>query len=471
MTEATTEPKTTLSADEKADLEEAVRSAVLTPGNAEYDDARRLHNVAADRKPMALVRISRAADIAGVLEYAAQNGLSVSVRGGGHGVAGHAVGGDLVIDLSAYRGVRVDAEARTAVVRAGSTWGDVDGATAAYGLAVPGGRVSHTGVAGLTLGGGEGWLSPKHGLTCDNLPSVELVTADGRLVTASESTEPDLFWALRGGGGNFGVVTSFTFRLHPIDPLILGGLMLYRLEDAHQVLGILNRLQEVGGRDELGAAAVFMTAPPAPFVPGDLAGRPVLGVVPAWLGDPDCGREVLAPLRKVVRPLVDASAPMPYVALQAQLDASAVPGLRHRWSGSFLPAVPEPLVDTLIQATADAPSPHSHIIVSPLSGAVTRMPTESTAVPYRWASWLVHPVGCWPDAAADEVNLAWSRDLGAAIRRFGEIGTYVNLDGELDDARIRWAFGPERYRRLQAIKAEWDPDDMFQHCNHITLPS
>lgn len=450
-------------------LRAAVCSTVLTSGAAEYDDARRLHNAAIDRHPSAIVQISRAADIATTLTYAARHGLSVSVRSGGHGVAGHALGGDLVIDLSAYRGIRVDAEARTAVVRAGSTWGDVDTATAAYGLAVPGGRITHTGVAGLTLGGGEGWLSPKHGLSSDNLLSVELVTADGRLVTVSESTEPELFWALRGGGGNFGVVTSFTFRLHPIEPMILGGLMLYRLEDAHHVLGLLGSLHEAG-TDELGAAAVFMSAPPAPFVPGDLVGQPVLGVVPAWLGDPDRGRAVLAPLWNKVEPLVDAAAPMPYVALQAQLDASAVPGLRHRWACSFLPAVPDPLVDVLVRAAAAAPSPHSHIIVSPLSGAVTRTPAEATAFPHRSASWLVHSVGCWPDPADDEINLAWTRDLGAAIRGFGETGTYVNLDDELDDARLRWAYGAERYRRLQAIKAEWDPDDVFRHCDHITVP-
>lgn len=465
MSDLTTVPAAAPADNDLADLRAAVHGAVLTPHDSGYDDARRLHNAAVDRRPGALVQVTGAADTAAVLGLARERGLSVSVRGGGHGVAGHALGGDVVIDLSAYRGVRVDASERLAVVRAGSTWNDVDAATTAYGLAVPGGRVSHTGVAGLTLGGGEGWLSPKHGLSSDNLVSVSLVTADGSQVTASESSEPELFWALRGGGGNFGVVTSFTFRLHPIEPLVLGGLMLYRLSDAHQVLGLLHSLH-AQGYDELAAAAIFITAPPVAFVPGDLVGRPVLAVVPAWMGDPARGAEVLAALRSRVQPLVDASAPMPYVAMQSMIDDSAPPGMRQRWTGSFLPAIPDSLVDVLIDAAAAVPSPFSHIVVSPQSGAVTRVPADATAYPYRDAAWLVHPVAAWPDPSADEVNLSWVRDLRTAIRGAGEAGTYLNLD-EGDAGRVAWAFGAARYARLQQVKSAWDPDDVFRHTNHI----
>jgi FAD/FMN-containing dehydrogenase len=450
-------------------LRAAVRGAVLTPDDGGYDDARRIFNASIDRRPAALVQVAGAPDVAAALTFARAHGLSVSVRGGGHGVAGHAVDGDVVIDLSACVGVLVDAQRRTAVVRAGSTWAHVDEACQAHGLAVPGGRISHTGVAGLTLGGGEGWLSPKHGLSCDNLVAVEMVTADGHRVVASPDQQPELFWALRGGGGNFGVVTSFTFRLHPVGPLVLGGQLLYRVADAADVLATLAGLRALG-HDELSTAAVFMTAPPAPFVPGDIVGRPVLAVVPAWLGELDLGAEVLTALRTRVRPLVDVAGPMPYVALQNMIDPSAPRGLRQRWAASFVPELSAGIVGDLEDTATCLPGPMSHIIVSPLGGAVSRVPAEDSAYPHRAASWLVHPVAQWPDPADDDAHITWAGQLGAAVRDHGETGTYLNLD-EGDDARVRWAFGAERYRRLQNVKAFWDPEDIFRHCNHIAPAS
>ena len=458
-----------LSKDEQQALRDLVHGVVLTLPDKGYDDARRLFNGAIDRRPAAIVAVSGPADVAATLTFARERGLSVSVRGGGHGVAGHAVGGDVVIDLSALHGVRVDPQAGTAVVGGGSTWGAVDAATQAYGLAVPGGRVTHTGVAGLTLGGGEGWLSPRYGLTSDNLISAEIVTADGRVVVASADREPELFWALRGGGGNFGVVTSFTFRLHPVGPLVLGGLVLYDLRDATAVFGVIADLA-AADHDEFAGAAVFMSAPPAPFVPADLVGRPVLAVVPAWLGDPAVGAATLRPLFERVRPLVDASASMPYVALQSMIDESAPAGLRQQWAAAYLPALPDPLVDDLAEAARSFPSPMSHIIVSPLGGAVARTAADATAYPHRDAAWLVHPVAQWGGFSGDPEATAWTRSLGERVRGYGEMGTYLNLE-DADDARVRWAFGEQRYRRLQAVKAAWDPDDVFQHCNHIALPA
>jgi FAD/FMN-containing dehydrogenase len=447
------------------ELRTAVRGTVLTSGDEGYSDARRLFNGAIDRSPRALVRVTGPNDVAAALEFARRRGLGVSVRGGGHGVAGHALGGDVVIDLSALRGITVNPVTRVAVVGAGSTWGEVDAATQAYVLALPGGRITHTGVAGLTLGGGEGWLSAKHGLTCDNLLSAEVVTADGRVVTASQESEPELFWALRGGGGNFGVVTSFTFRVHPLPPPVLGGMLMYRVADAAEVLGILAELSALG-HGEFNAAAVFLSAPPAPFVPGDLVGKPVLAVVPAWLGNPEAGAAVIAPLRTRVRPLVDHAGPMPYVVLQSLLDEGSPSGLRQRWSAGFLPTLPSGLVSDLEDAASSFPNPLAHIIVSRVGGAVSRVAADATAYPHRAESWLVHPVAQWPDAADDAANESWVRDVAAKVREHGETGTYLNVD-ESGDARVKWAFGAEKYRRLQAVKSTWDPDDVFQHCNHI----
>jgi FAD/FMN-containing dehydrogenase len=454
-----------LHAAAEATLRARVRGAVLTSGDCGYDDARRIFNGAIERRPVAIAQVVSPQDVTEALAAAQRHDLSISVRAGGHGVAGHALGGDIVVDVSAMRGVVVDRERQTAMVRAGSTWGEVDAATQAHGLAVPGGRITHTGVAGLTLGGGEGWLSHKHGLTSDNLLAAELVTADGRHVHVSDESEPELFWALRGGGGNFGVVTSFTFRLHPLQPLVLGGMLVYRLSDAHDVLGVLADLHGLG-RDEFAAAAVFLPAPLAPFIPSDLVGRAVLAVIPAWLADPVEGERFIAPLRTAVRPLVDATGPMPYTALQSSIDESAPIALRQRWTASLVPTLTPALVSDLAAGAASFPGPWAHIIVSPVGGAVTRAPADATAYPHREPSWLVHPVAQWPDPAHDVAQAAWVGELGARVRSNGETSTYLNVDdGDAD--RVRWAFGEARYRRLQAVKSAWDPDDVFHHCNHI----
>ncbi|MFI6318327.1 FAD-binding oxidoreductase [Nonomuraea sp. NPDC050556] len=420
---------------------------LLTQQDPGYEDARALHNGMIDRKPAVIARVSSVADVVAALRLAREKGYEVSVRGGGHGVAGKALGGDLVIDLSALRAVTVDERNRTAVVQGGATWSDVDTATQAYGLAVPGGRVSHTGVAGLTLGGGEGWLSALHGLTCDNLIAAELVAADGRHVLVDDARELELMNALRGGGGNFGVVTSFTFRLHPVGPLVLGGMIGFRVCDAPMVLDTLDRLRS---RPGFGGAAVFMTAPPAPFVPGDVVGRPILGVVPAYFGDLEVGSQVIRPLRESA--LFDASAVMPYVALQSMLDEGAPPGLRNRWTGAYVEGLSPGLVTALQDHAVAAPSPLSQIVLSAVSG-----------------QWLVHPMACWTDPADDAENIAWVDKLTAAINDHPVTGTYLNME-DPDDDRVRWALR-SRYADLQRVKATWDPDDVFRHCAHIRLPS
>jgi FAD/FMN-containing dehydrogenase len=458
-----------LTPESEAALRALARGVVLTPDDPGYRDATALHNGAVERTPAAVVQVGGVEDVVLTVRFAREHGLSLSVRGGGHGVAGHAMAGDVVIDLSALRDVTVDPDARTAVVRGGATWADVDAATQAHGLAVPGGRVSHTGVAGLTLGGGEGWLSARHGLSSDSLVAVELVTADGRVVTAGEGSEPELFWALRGGGGNFGVVTSFTFRLHPVGPLVLGGMFAYAVSAAPEVLEVLAELHESYPGD-FGGAAAFLTAPPAPFVPGDVVGRPVLAVIPAWFGDLDAGFDAIRPLKDRLAPLIDAVAPMPYVALQTLLDAGSPKGLRNRWSGGFVHELSGPLVSDLQDAAMRMPSPLSQIIISPLPEAVRALPDDATAFPARnGGRWLVHPVGLWAAPADDAANVAWVTDLRDAVRRHGETGSYLNLD-DADDDRVRWAMGEGRYARLQQVKAVWDPQDVFRHCAHVRPP-
>ncbi|MGI5128669.1 FAD-binding oxidoreductase [Pseudonocardia sp. CA-107938] len=382
------------------------------------------------RGPDPVVSAAGRADVVATVGFARRHGLRVAVR------ADH-TGGAVVLDLSAMRGVAVDPLARTAVVAGGATWADVDGATQPYGLAVPGGRISSSGVAGLTLRGGEGWLSGRHGRSCDNLLQAELVTADGGVLTVDHRREPDLFWALRGRGGTVGVVTSLTFRLHPIPPLVLGGLLAYPLAAAPRVLAVLAELVAASGGD-LGGAAAFLHAPPAPYVPGDVVGRPVLAVVPAYFGGPAAGQAVLGPLRTEVAPLVDAVGPVPYVALQRQLDAGDPPGTRTRHASASVRRPTDQLLSDLQDAAARMPGPLSEIVVVPPSLGGHR------------GRWLVHALAKWRDAevGTDDAAARWADAVVAATRAA--------------DGPTRWTPGAADARRLQAVTARWDPDGLFR---------
>jgi hypothetical protein len=423
-------------------LRAQIRGSVFTSEDVGYDDARRVFNAAVDQRPTSIVQVAGAADVATALSFAAEHELSVSVRGGGHGVAGRAMAGELVIDLAALRGVAVDAQARTAIVRGGTRWGEVDAATRAHELAVPGGRITGLGVGGLALGGGEGWLSAKHGRTSDNLLSAELVTADGRVVQVTADRHADLFQALRGGGGNFGVVTSFTFRLHDVPQLVLGGTLLYSRRDAADVLGRLADLRSLG-RSEFSPAAVFTRAPAARFVPGDVVGQPVLAVIPAWLGDSADGERHVTTLRNVAQPLADCVGPMPYAELQASLDDRLPAGLRLHWTSTHIGSVTPGVVTELADAAASFPGRRTHIVLVPIGNAA-----QNDSV-----SWGVHVIAQWSSRGHDLRHLNWSTELVSRLRALG-----------------RPTARPERTtRRLRAVKAIWDPDDVFRHCdNHVT---
>jgi FAD/FMN-containing dehydrogenase len=446
------------------DLADRIAGRLLTPHDPGYRQAIDVFNAAIDHSPDYVVQATCTADVVTAVRFARDHGLDLSVKGGGHGVAGLATAGRYVIDLSRLRAVHVG---HRAGAQAGCTWVDVDTATQAHGLATPGGRVTHTGIAGLTLGGGQGWLSPKHGLTCDNLLSAEVVTADGHVVTAGPGGEEDLLWALRGGGGNFGVVTRFDYRLHPVGPLVLAGVLVHPVALVDELIARYADLVDTAGPD-LGGAVVLASAPDAPFVPPAATGAPVAVTTLAWFGDLDEGERVMAPLRAWGPPIVDSIAPMPYTALQALTDEPNPWGMRNYWSAGYVDSMSTDLVDALVAATETKRSPLSAVIVTQMGAAVNAVPEDATAFPHRGAHWLVHPVGMWADAADDDVETAWVRSTKARLAPFESGGGYLNDDSlQSDRQRVREVFGADKYARLAAIKARYDPDNVFHHAANI----
>ena len=445
------------------ELRPRFRGDLITPDAGErYDRTRALFNGMYDqRRPALIARATGVADVMAVLEFSRKRGLSIAVRGGGHSVAGHgSVDGGVVIDLGPMKGVRVDPVRRQARAQAGLNWGEFDRETQAFGLATTGGRVTTTGLSGLTLGSGSGWLERMCGLTCDNLISADVVTADGRFVTASEDENPDLFWGLRGGGGNFGIVTEFEYRLHPVGPLILGGILLYPRDRAVEVMRAYRDFVATAPR-ELGGAVVLLTAPPAPFVPPALQGQPAIGVMAAWFGDMARGQQVLAPLRQFGPPAVDIIQPMPYLVLQTLTDAGLPPGLRNYWRSENLGSLSDQAIDVLVARAAKITSPLTQIIVLPLGGAVADVAEDAMALGGRSAPWQVHCYGVWP-GGDDTPHIEWVRGTEQAMRPYTVGGVSLNFVSEAANDRVRAAFGEEKYQRLVALKDKYDPDNVFR---------
>lgn len=443
------------------ELEETFRGDLVGPNEADYDSLRRVFNGMIDRRPALIARPSGPADVIAAVGHAREHGLEISVHGGGHGVAGHAVTeGGLMVDLRAMKGVKIDPERRIVHAQAGLTWGELDQETQAFGLAVTGGRMSTTGVAGFTLGSGSGWLERKLGLAADNLISADVVLADGRLVTASEREHPDLFWGLRGGGGNFGIVTSFEFRLHPIGPLLLGGMLMHPGPRAGDVLRFFRQYM-ADAPDEVGAAVALITAPPAPFVPEPARGKPAVGVIACYAGPLDEGNEVLRPLREFGPPVIDMVAPMPYTEIQRLLDPSNPRGMRNHWAGEFHPELSDELIDALVTAAVEVPSPLTQIVIIPAGGAIARVPDDASALGERQAAYHSHLLAMWPDAADDERNVGWLRQLREAIRPHTTGRSYANFLAVGAENRLEAAYGPERHARLVDIKDRYDPHNLF----------
>jgi FAD/FMN-containing dehydrogenase len=433
---------------------------ILVPGDDRYDDARAVFNGAIDRRPALIAQVGDARDVAAALRHAQRENLAVAVRCGGHSGAGFGVIDDgIVIDVRALKRIEVDLVRRVVRAGAGLTWGELDAATQAHGLAVTGGRMSTTGIAGLTLGSGSGWLERMYGLTADNLVGATVVTADGDIVRADAHQHPDLFWALRGGGGNFGVVTEFELALHPVGPMITGGMLLFEWERAHEVLAAYRDIMAVAP-DELGGCASLQLGPPAPFVPAALVGKPVVGIVVAAFTDEQTAEQLIAPLR-ALRPLVDVVAPMPYVALQQITDEGCPHGMQNHWKAAFLDALPDAAIAGAVEVAADIPSPLTVVLLQPLGGAYGRVDEEATALSHRDAKWAYHALSLWPDPADTAVNRAWTTRFADTMAAYGHGGVHPNHVSDPAGERVRAFYGEATYERLVAVKDRWDPRNVF----------
>jgi hypothetical protein len=444
------------------------RGRLISADHPDYDAARAVWNGAVDRRPRLIARCIGSADVVAAVRCAREHDLEIAIRGGGHNVAGTAVcDGGIVIDLSAMRGVRVDPTARRAWVQGGALWGDVDRETQAHGLATTGGIVSHTGVAGLTLGGGVGWLMRKHGLTVDNLLAVDVVTADGERLRASADAHPDLFWALRGGGGNFGVVTAFEFRLHALGPTVLAGPVLWDAADAGEVLRFYRDFVR-DAPDELGTVVRFGAAPPLPVIPEDLHWRPVVMVGACYAGPIGDGERVLRPLRAFRAPLLDRVGPTPYAGFQSAIDSTVVHGWSYYWKSTHLSELRDELIDVIAKHAFSCSSPRSYAAMFHLKGAVSRVAEDRTAFGNRRASHAITLDSVWrPGEDFGDRDTAWTREFFAALGRFRE-GVYVNfLGGDEEAGRIREAYGDSIYNRLVEVKTAYDPDNVFHHNQNI----
>jgi len=450
------------------ELDSGFKGTAITPDHADYDAARSVFNGLIDRRPEKILRCADAADVAEAIRAARTDDRLISVYGGGHGVTGSAVvDGGVCVDLRGIDHVVVDTGARLARVGGGATWGAVDAATQAHGLAVTGGRVSATGVGGLALGSGSGWLERFCGFTCDSLVSAEVVTAGAEIVTASEDSHPDLFWALRGGGGNFGVVTEFTFRLHQVGPIVYGGMLLYPGFMARDVLRHWRDFM-VDAPREVGSGVALITAPPEEFVPEEARGMPAVGVILLYAGDPEEGARVLEPLTGFGPPAVNLVQPMPYVAVQQLLDPPNQKGMHNYWSGDFLTEFPDEAIDTYLAYAQPPVSPLSQVIILAGGGAIADLPDEAMAFGNRVAPWNVHYLSMWPpDPGQDQSNIDYTRALATAMKPWTTGQVYLNFIGDEGMTRVETAYGPEKYARLREIKKAWDPDNVFRHNQNI----
>jgi len=439
----------------------AFSGQLLTPDTPGYDAARGIWNAMIDRRPALIARCASAADVALAVRLAASQDLLVAVRAGGHNIAGNALcEGGLVIDLSAMKQVDVDPVSRIARVGPGATLGDVDRATQAHGLATPLGINSTTGIAGLTLGGGFGWLSRSLGLTIDNLLSADVVTADGTPVRASASEHPDLFWGVRGGGGNFGVVTSFEFRLHPIGPDVLSGLVIHPLEEA---AGVLRFYRDFLKRtpDQFVCWFVMRKAPPLPFLAPEWHGREILALAVCYAGSIADGERIAKPLREFGHPVADVVQPHPFTAWQAVLDPLLAPGMRNYWKTHDFLDVSDGLIDVLVEHARRIPDPQTEIACAQLGGAVSRVPADATAYAHRDAQFVMNVHGRWEDPAKDAACIAWARELFEAASPFATGGAYVNFLTQDEQGRVPAAYGGN-YARLVALKRKYDPGNLFR---------
>jgi hypothetical protein len=456
--------------DRFAGLRQQLRGELVLPDDAAYDTVRRLWNGLFDRRPAAIVRCRDTSDVVAALNFARTSKLVVSVRGGGHGVSGSAaVDAGLMIDLSPMRAINVDSDHRTVWVQGGATWGDVDHASQLYGLAVPGGFVSTTGVGGFTLGGGIAWTSRGLGLACDALEEVEIVLADGRVVRASNSSHPDLFWALRGGGGNFGIATSFLFRGQRVGPTVYGGFRVFPADRARSVLRLVADLYPRTPQ-EFNALVGLTTIPPAPMFPPELHGKRVAIVACCYLGKVEDGPEVARELLELPGAVVDHMGPIPYLSLQTAFDAGQPAGDLNYWKSTYVSSLPEPAIDALLDRFERVTSPMMELHFQYFGGAASRISAKDSAIGNRSAPFLFNLIGKWKDPRENDLHIRYIRDLWDALQPFSTGGVYANFLTEQTPELTRASFGVENYARLARVKRELDPDNIF-HGSHNILPA
>jgi FAD/FMN-containing dehydrogenase len=443
-------------------LRASFRGQLILPSDEAYEAARRVWNASVDRRPAVIARCSGVVDVVRAVGFAREHDLVVAVRGGGHNVAGYGTcEGGIVIDLSSMRGISVDLTRRTIRVEAGATWGDVDHETQAFGLATTGGLVSTTGVAGLTLGGGFGWLMRRYGLACDNLASTEVVTAGGRIVRASEDDNPDLFWGLRGGGGNFGIVTAFEFRLHPVGPMVAAGAVFFRGEDAADMLRFYRDWAEEAP-DELTTAVTLASAAPAPFLPRELHGKRVAIVSGLYAGESEAGLRAFRPIKELSSVVGDVTGLMPYVAMQTLVDAQWEPGAHNYFRSGFMHGLEDGAIRGLLDSLGRCGSPDSKIQIYQLGGAVARVAPDGTAFGQRDAPYLMNVAARWVEPADSAVHIAWANEADETMKPFVTGRVYVNFLGEDANDRVRAAYGADTYEQLVELKNRYDPTNLLR---------
>jgi len=447
------------------ELRSAVRGEIIEPGDETYEDARHVYNAMIDRRPRVIVRCVDDADVIACVRLAAEHGLLLSVRGGSHSVPGFGTNdGGMVIDLSRMKGVRVDPAARTALVQGGATWGDFDHASHPFGLHTTGGILSTTGVSGLTLGGGIGYLARAHGLSLDNMRGADVVLASSERVHASATEHPELFWAIRGGGGNFGVVTCFEMALHPVD-VIYGGPMFFEVEHAPRVLSTYRDYIEDAPR-ELGAFFGWQIAPPLPFIPEERHGDTFCIIVSCWNGPLDEGEAALAPFRAAAPVVAEHVGPMPYPALNAAFDALLPPGLQHYWKANFVRKLTDDAIATHLEHGPQVPSMQSTVHIYPINGDCHQVPADATAFGHRDASFATVIAGMWEDPADNKANIGWVRSYAKATAPHSEPGGYINFSSADDQPRVAENYGAS-FARLRQAKRRYDPGNLFRMNQNI----
>ncbi|MCI4339733.1 MAG: FAD-binding oxidoreductase [Thermoplasmata archaeon] len=450
------------------ELRAGLRGALLLPADPGYEAARHLFNAMVDRRPAAIAQCVGTADVVHAVNFARAQGLRLSVRGGGHNVAGQAiVDGGLVIDLSRMRAVRVDSRARRLWAQGGATWGDVDRESQLFGLATPGGLVSSTGIGGFTLGGGIGWLAREHGLACDNLVGAEVVSSTGTVLQVSASDHPDLLWALRGGGGNFGVVTSIEYALHPVGPGVYGGALFYRREHAAE---LLTRYATFAAHapERLTTLVVLMTGPPGPFLPAEVHGRPLIAFAACFDGSKEDGAAALGPLREALgAPVADLMGPIPYTVLQGLFDASAPTGRLHYWKSHHLKQLDASAAAEIVRAANAAASPFTEVHLHQLGGRSLHEPEGGAAFSNRSSPFILNLIAQWTQPAETEANVRWARESWDRIRPHATGDVYVNFLTETEPAAVASAYGKSQLGRLRELKTKYDPDDLFRATHRV----